>query len=159
MSLSARPVACDALMIRASVLFVCTHNSARSQLAEALLRARAGDRYEAWSAGTERTRVKPEVLVVLEEIGIDASGQRSKTVDSFAGRAFDYVVTVCDAAREACPFVPATRGRTHAPFADPSDVAVSPEARIQAFRDARDRIAAWIDRTFAGTEPDLGTVT
>jgi arsenate reductase len=142
-------------MIRPSVLFVCTHNSARSQLAEALLRARCGDRYEAFSAGTEQTRVKPEVLTVLAEIGIDASAQRSKSVESFDGRAFDYVVTVCDSAKEACPFVPAVRGRTHAPFADPSDVTGPPDARLDAFRHARERIAEWIERVFGGPEPDF----
>ncbi len=100
--------------------------------------------------------VKPEVLTVLAEIGIDAGGHRSKTVESFAGRGFDYVVTVCDSAREACPFVPALRYRAHVPFVDPSDAVESPEARLEAFREARDRIAAWIDRAFAGAEPDLG---
>jgi arsenate reductase len=142
-------------MIRPSVLFVCTHNSARSQLAEALLRARFGHRYEAFSAGTEQTRVKPEVLTVLAEIGLDATAQRSKSVDSFGGRSFDYVVTVCDSAKEACPFVPAVRARTHAPFADPSDVTEPPGARLDAFRHARERIAGWIERVFAGPEPDF----
>ena len=138
-----------------SVLFVCTHNSARSQLAEALLRERFGDRYEAFSAGTEATRVKPEVPVVLAEVGIDATGHWSKTVGSFGGRAFDYVVTVCDAAKEACPYVPARLGRVHAPFPDPSDVTESPEARLQAFRQARDRIASWIGSVFEGGAPDF----
>jgi len=142
--------------MRPSVLFVCTHNSARSQLAEALLRDRFGDRYEAFSAGTVETRVKPEVPVVLAEVGIDASGHRSKSVASFGGRTFDYVVTVCDAAKEACPYVPARRGRVHAPFPDPSDVMESPEARLQAFREARDRIASWIERVFAEETPDFG---
>lgn len=142
-------------MIRPSVLFVCTHNSARSQLAEAILRARYGDRFEAFSVGTENTFVKPEVFIVLGEIGITGDELRSKSMEAFAGRTFDYVVTVCDAARESCPYVPATCGRTHAPFADPSDVTDSRSARVEAFRVARDRIAAWIDRAFAGAEPDF----
>jgi len=141
--------------MRPSVLFVCTHNSARSQLAEALLRDRFGERFEVFSAGTEATRVKPEVPVVLAEVGIDVSGHRSKTVGSFGRRSFDYVVTVCDAAKEACPYVPARLARVHAPFPDPSDVTEDPEARLQAFREARDRIASWIERVFAGEVPDF----
>lgn len=140
-------------MKRPSVLFVCTHNSARSQLAEALLRHVAGSRYEAFSAGTERTRVKPEALAVLAEAGIDGSPLASKTVDAFGGRPFDYVVTVCDQAREACPYVPARLGRVHAPFVDPSGVTAPPEARMEAFRIARDEIRTWIEAVFAGPEP------
>jgi arsenate reductase len=140
--------------MKPSVLFVCTHNSARSQLAEGLLRHLHGDRFEAYSAGTEATRVKPEAAAALREVGIDPSAQYSKTVDDLEGP-FDYVVTVCDAAKEACPYVAARIARVHRSFADPSDVTSTPEARMDAFRAARDEIRAWIERTFAGARPEF----
>lgn len=129
------------------VLFVCTHNSARSQMAEGLLRARYGDRYEAFSAGTERTHVRPLAVEAMREIGIDLSGHTSKTVDDLGERAFDVVVTVCDSAREACPYVPA-RHTLHESFPDPSAATGTEAERLAVFRDVRDRLAAWIDATF-----------
>jgi arsenate reductase (thioredoxin) len=129
---------------RRSVLFVCTHNSARSQMAEGLLRDRYGDRYEALSAGTERTHVRPLAIEAMREIGIDLSGHSSKTVEDLGDRDFDVVVTVCDSAREACPYVPA-RHQLHESFPDPSAATGSDEERLAVFRAVRDQLAAWID--------------
>jgi arsenate reductase len=92
------------------VLFVCTHNSARSQMAEALLRTEAGDRFEVFSAGTEATRVHPLAIDVMNEIGVDVSAQRSKTIADLGAQQFDSVITVCDNAKEACPFFPGAVG-------------------------------------------------
>ena len=138
-----------------SVLFVCTHNSARSQMAEGLLRAFHGSRFEAHSAGTEATVVKPEAARALEELGIDPTSQFSKTTEAFEGHSIDYVVTVCDSAREACPFFPAAKARVHRSFADPSDVTTSPEARMEAFRRSREEIRTWIDSVFATDPPSF----
>ncbi|NNE71269.1 MAG: arsenate reductase ArsC [Rhodothermales bacterium] len=138
-----------------TVLFVCTHNSARSQLAEALLRHDHGDRFESFSAGTEETRVKPEALTVLEEIGVDTSPLFSKTVDRFVEEPADYVITVCDAAGEACPWLPARVKLVHHGFEDPSNETSSPEARVEAFRKTRDEIRGWLEETFSGEVPQL----
>jgi arsenate reductase (thioredoxin) len=89
---------------RARVLFLCTHNSARSQMAEGLLRALAGDRFEAHSAGTEATHVKPLAVRAMGEVGVDITDQESKTLERYVEEPFDYVITVCDDANEACPF-------------------------------------------------------
>jgi arsenate reductase (thioredoxin) len=142
-------------MPKPSVLFVCTHNSARSQMAEGLLRAFHGERYEAFSAGSEATIVKPEAIQVLAELGIDASGHRSKTVASYDDQVKDYVITVCDGARQACPFVPAGIRRVHRAFRDPSDVTDSEEARLGAFRESRDEIRDWLDAVFSVVPPGL----
>lgn len=140
-------------MPRPTVLFVCTHNSARSQMAEGFLRARYGDDYAAFSAGTEPSGVNPFAIEVMREIGIDISGHRSESVDAYADRSFDYVVTVCDSARESCPYLPAQRQNLHRSFADPSAVAGNDEDKQAAFRAARDAIAAWIDATFGPESP------
>ena len=102
------------------VLFLCTHNSARSQMAEALLRSRSRGRVEVESAGTEKTLVRPLALKALEEIGIDASAQTSKTMERFIDESFDYVITVCDAANDACPTFPNASAREHWSLPDPS---------------------------------------
>jgi arsenate reductase len=133
---------------RRRVLFLCTHNSARSQVAEGLLRSFHGDRYEAFSAGTEATFVKESAIEVMAEIGVDISGQTSKTLDLYLEEPMDVVVTVCDSANEACPVFPNARERIHREFEDPSLVESPPEARREAFRRARDEIRAWIDETF-----------
>ena len=133
---------------KTSVLFVCTHNSARSQLAEGLLRDRHGDRYQAASAGTVARGVHPLAARALEEVGIAASAHTSKTIDSLGGAAYDVVVTVCDSAREACPYLPARERNVHHAFADPSAVDGTEAERLDAFRHARDEIAAWIDQEF-----------
>lgn len=133
-------------MVKSRVLFLCTHNSARSQMAEGLLRHLAGDRFEAMSAGTEATHVRPEAVSVMAEIGTDISGQESETLDRYLGESFDYVVTVCDAANEACPFFPGAKARLHWSIDDPSRVKGEREARLAAFRSARDEIRARIER-------------
>ena len=142
--------------MKRSVLFVCTHNSARSQMAEGLLNALVGDRYEAASAGTSATRVRPEAIAVLAELGIDIAHHRSKTVEEFRGRLFDVVVTVCDNARETCPFFPG-KLVLHQSFLDPAAAAGSEEEVLEAFRKVRDQIASWIVATFGsanGPQPE-----
>jgi arsenate reductase (thioredoxin) len=123
---------------RTRVLFVCTHNSARSQMAEGMVRAWGGNRFEAFSAGTEATRVRPEAIAVMREIGIDISGHASKTILPFIGESFAWVITVCDAAREACPTIPGAEQKAHWSIDDPSEVEGGEEERLAAFRIARD---------------------
>lgn len=134
------------------VLFLCTHNSARSQMAEGLLRSLRGEEYEAFSAGTVATRVNPYVIRAMAEIGIDISSHRSKTVDEYSGEAFDYVVTVCDNAREACPFFPGAEMFIHHSFPDPSGFSGSDEEIMTGVRSVRDKIKVWISNTFQGGE-------
>jgi len=107
-----------------------------------------GDQYEVFSAGTEATRVKPPVPIVLSEIGIDASSLWSKTVSDLDGLTTDIVVTVCDDARENCPFHPARERTIHHAFRDPSGIGNSPEENLQAFRETRDEIRAWLIEAF-----------
>lgn len=133
---------------RKQVLIVCTHNSARSQMAEGLLRALGGDRYEVYSAGTEPSRVHPLAIAAMQEIGIDLSSHRSKHVDTYADVLMDYVVTVCDSAKESCPYVPAREQVIHQSFEDPSAAQGSEEERLATFRRVRDEIRAWLERTF-----------
>lgn len=121
------------------VLILCTHNSARSQMAEGLLRSLAGDRFEVHSAGTQATEVRPEAIETMRKRGIDISGQRSKTLTSFVGQPWDYVITVCDQANESCPVFPGARHRLHWSFEDPSAV---PESRRQ---ESFDRVGAAIE--------------
>jgi len=128
------------------VLILCTANSARSQIAEGLLRHDAGDRFEAASAGTHPTEVRPEAIAVMREIGIDLSGHRSKSVDDFEGQAFDYVITVCDNARESCPVFPATTKRIHWSIEDPAAFHASEELRLAEFRRIRDQIRSRLYR-------------
>jgi arsenate reductase (thioredoxin) len=125
---------------RNKVLFLCTHNSARSQMAEGLLRHMAGDRFEAMSAGTEATHVRALAVQAMEEIGVDISGQESKTPTRYLQEPFDYVITVCDDANEACPFFPGAGNRLHWSFEDPSRAEGSEEERLAVFRSVRDRI-------------------
>jgi len=120
------------------VLFVCTHNSARSQMAEGMLRAWGGDRFEALSAGTQAGTLRPEAVAVMAEIGIDITGQRSKPLDPYLGQEFDWLITVCDEAKEACPVLPGVSQQAHWSIDDPSTVQGSAEERIVAFRQARD---------------------
>ena len=124
------------------VLILCTGNSARSQMAEGLLRDLAGDRFEVFSAGTKPGSVRPEAIAAMRELGIDISGHRSKSVDEFAQQPIDYVITVCDNARESCPVYPASVQRIHWGFEDPAAVTGSEEERMQAFREIRDQIRA-----------------
>jgi arsenate reductase len=120
------------------VLFLCTHNSARSQMAEALVRARSRGRVAVESAGTEQTFVRPLALRALAEIGIDASAQTSKTLDRFLDEHFDYVITVCDAANDACPTFPHAGAREHWSLPDPSKATGSEEQQLEVFREVRD---------------------
>ena len=129
---------------RRRVLFLCTHNSARSQMAEGLLRGLAGDRFEPFSAGTQATHVRPGAIEAMGEIGIDISGQRSEMLDRYLGEPFDYVVTVCDDANEACPVLPGARERLHWSFEDPSRAKGSEGERLEKFREVRDEIEARI---------------
>ena len=127
------------------VLFLCTHNSARSQIAEGILRDRGRGRYVAFSAGTEATVVRPLAIAAMAEIGIDISFQRSKTTDEFAGQSFDYVVTVCEDS-EACPYFPGARARLHWPTPDPSRASGTRDEQLRAYRAARDILADHIAR-------------
>jgi arsenate reductase len=126
--------------MKKTVLILCTGNSARSQMAEGLLRHDAGDRFEVASAGTQPNRVRPEAIAVMKEIGIDISGHRSKSIDEFASRDFDYVLTVCDNAKESCPIYPGYGNRLHKGFEDPAAVEGSNEEKLAAFRKVRDEI-------------------
>jgi arsenate reductase len=138
------------------VLFLCTHNSARSQIAEGLLRAMYGDRYEAYSAGVEATSVDPRAVLVMKDIGIDISGQRSKSSQEFRDTIFDLAVTVCDRAKQACPIcstqlelpskIPRAKEVIHRSFADPAAAVGSEEEQLGAFRQVRDEIKEWISQ-------------
>ena len=134
---------------RSRVLFLCTHNSARSQMAEGLLRHLAGERFEAHSAGTEATHVRPLAIRAMEEIGVDISRQQSKTLDRYVQEPFDHVVTVCDEANEACPFFPGAQDRLHWSFQDPSRADGTEDERLAVFRRVRDEIRHRIEHQFA----------
>jgi arsenate reductase len=137
---------------RVRVLFLCTHNSARSQMAEGLLRDLAGDQFEVFSAGTEATHVRREAISAMAEVGVDISAQESKTLERYLAEPFDLVITVCDDANEACPVFPGAKVRLHWSFPDPSRV--EGEGRLAAFRQARDEIRARIEGELIGaTEP------
>src|SRR5580693_10409589 len=117
------------------VLILCTGNSARSQMAEGLLRHDAGDRFDVESAGTKASAVRPEAIAAMHELGIDISGHRSKNVDEFEGQRFDYVITVCDNARETCPVFSGAAAKLHHSFEDPPAAFVGPEdERMMIFR-------------------------
>jgi arsenate reductase (thioredoxin) len=123
---------------RTRVLILCTANSARSQMAEGLLRHDGGDRFEVVSAGTQPGRVRPEAIAVMRELGIDISRQRSKAVDEFIGQAFDDVITVCDTAKQNCPLFPGQTKVTHWSIEDPADAEGVEAARLAVFRRVRD---------------------
>jgi len=129
---------------RKTVLILCTGNSARSQIAEGLLRHDAGDRFEVESAGTKPSQVRPEAIAVMKELGIDISGHRSKSVDEFAERKFDYVLTVCDNAKESCPIFPGHANRLHRDFEDPAAVGGSENERLAVFRRVRDQLRDYL---------------
>jgi len=140
------------------VLFLCMHNSARSQMAEGLLRAIYGDRYEAYSAGVETTTINPNAIAVMKEIGIDISSQHSKTSQEFQDTIFDLAITVCDRAKVACPICstnlelptqfPRAREVIHKSFEDPAAAVGSEEEKLKVFRRVRDEIKDWISQTF-----------
>ena len=131
------------------ILILCTGNSARSQMAEGLLRHDAGDRFEVSSAGTKPGHVRPEAIAVMRELGIDISGHRSKHVDEFAGQSFDCVLTVCDNAKEVCPIFPAATKMIHHSFADPAALEGTEEERLALFRSVRDEIREYLINLFA----------
>lgn len=130
------------------VLILCTGNSARSQMAEGLLRHLAGDRFEVFSSGTRPSVVNPLAIEAMQEVGIDISGHRSKSLTEFLDQPFDYVITVCDQAAEACPVFPGPAQRIHWSFPDPAAVTGTPDVRLAAFRRVRDAInkqlRAWL---------------
>ena len=130
------------------VLVLCTGNSARSQMAEGLLRSSGGNRFDVCSAGTKPGIVRPEAIAVMAELGIDLSGHRSKHVREFEGQNFDYVITVCDDAKESCPVFPGNTRRIHWSFPDPAAVDGNEMERLAAFRRVRDSLAETL-RDFA----------
>jgi arsenate reductase len=135
-------------LMKTKILFICTHNSARSQMAEGYMNAKYGDLFATFSAGTEATRVHPMAIAVMQEIGIDISGHRSKLLDEFFGKEIDIVVTVCDSAQGICPFFPGAKEVIHQSFPDPSAFTGSDEEVRAGFRRVRDEIILWIDAKF-----------
>lgn len=132
-------------MAKKRVLFICTHNSARSQMAEGWLRHLYGDRYEVHSAGTEATRLRHLAIRAMSEVGIDISGQESKTLERYIDQPWEYVITVCDEANEACPLFPGGRGRLHWSFTDPSQATGTEEDQLAVYREVREAISARIE--------------
>ncbi|RII29075.1 MAG: arsenate reductase [Geobacter sp.] len=140
--------------MKKKVLFLCTHNSCRSQMAEGLVNHDLGDRFAAFSAGTEATRVNPLAIRVLAELGIDISHHHSKTFDQFADQRFDYVITLCGSANEQCPIFFGGVQRVHIGFDDPSQLLGSPEEVLPEFRRVRDEIRRILtDYLIGGVEP------
>jgi len=130
------------------VLILCTGNSARSQMAEGLLKHITQNEYEINSAGTKPSIVRPEAIKALAEIGIDISKNRSKSVDEFANEEIDFVLTVCDNAKENCPYFPAKTKLIHYSFADPAEVGGDEDMRLNAFREIRDEIREYFENDF-----------
>jgi arsenate reductase len=135
------------------VLFLCTHNSARSQMAEGLLRALGNGKFEVFSAGTEATFVRPLAIEAMQEIGLDISGQRSKVLTEYLGDPFDYVITVCDQANESCPVFPGAKNRLHWSFPDPSKATGTHAEQLAAYRRVREELAAMIREQFGSGQP------
>jgi arsenate reductase len=136
-----------------TVLFLCTHNSARSQMAEAFLNALCGDKFKAESAGISATKINPYVAKVMTEIGIPLTGHRSKSVTEFQGKTFSYVVTVCDLTREECPFFPG-EVEMNKSFPDPSSFTGTDEEILTKVRRVRDEIKEWINNVFCKGNPN-----
>ena len=134
--------------MKKTILFICVHNSARSQIAEGLINALYADRFEAVSGGTKATRVHPSAIEAMAEIGIDISGHRSKSIDEYEGRRFDYVVMVCDDKQADCPFFPGSKQYIHQAFNDPAACAGTEEEILACFRKSRNEIKKWIEETF-----------
>jgi arsenate reductase (thioredoxin) len=138
--------------MKQKVLFLCTHNSCRSQMAEGIVNSDLGERFEAFSAGTVATRVHPLAIRVLGEIGIDISGHHSKTLDAFAGERFDHVITLCGSASEQCPLFFGGVQRVHIGFDDPSQGNGTPEEMLAEFRRVRDEIRSKLRAYLCGGE-------
>ena len=136
--------------MKKKILFLCTNNSIRSQMAEGLMRHFHGNEYDVFSAGITPTQINPSAVEVMREIGIDISGQKSRSVKEFLGSEFDIVVTVCDNAKESCPVFPGAGKIIHRSFSDPSREYVDFEERLEPFRETRDEIKKWIEETFKG---------
>ncbi len=136
-------------MRKPKVLLLCYHNSARSQMAEGLLKNLAGDKFDVYSAGIESTGVHPMAIQVMKEIGIDIYNYKSKPASSFLNEHFGYIITVCDAAKEKCPVFPGVAVRLHWPFEDPAGVSGSEGEKLSVFRRVRDqikqKIIEWLD--------------
>jgi arsenate reductase len=130
------------------ILFICTANAARSQMAEGLLRSKYGDHFDVFSAGTRKSRVSVRAIEVMNEIGIDISHHRSKTLDEISGMTFDLAVTLCDNAHRIYPFIPCAKETIHHAFPDPHLTPGNEEDILNGYRDVRDRIEGWIDMTF-----------
>jgi arsenate reductase len=134
------------------VIFICTDNSARSQMAEGLLRHLAGERFQPYSAGTAPTHLHPLAVAAMQEIDIDISGQRAEDARDYVGQEFDYVITVCDQAREACPFFPGARRQLHWSLPDPAAADGEETVRLVVFRQVRDDLAARIRQLIEGAD-------
>ena len=141
---------------RRRVLFLCTHNSARSQMAEGLLRGLAPDRFDAFSAGTEATRVRPLAIRAMADLGIDIAGHESKTLDRYLPEPFDEVITVCDAANESCPVFRGATKRRHWSFDDPSKATGTEEEQLAVYRRVRDQICGRIERELLAARREPG---
>ena len=137
---------------RYRVLFLCTHNSARSQMAEGWLRHRHSHRFEAHSAGTEAAAIRPLAIRAMQEIGVDTSGQQSNMLDQYLHQPWDYVITVCDQANQACPVFPGGEHRLHWSVPDPSEARGSHEEQLAVYRQVRDQLRRCIDQFVDHTE-------
>ena len=131
-----------------SILFICIHNAARSQMAEAILNKLYGDRYTAFSAGTDPTQIDHFVVLVMKEIDIDISNYRSKGLNIFKDSTLDYVITLCNQAKESCQYFPGGNLHLHRGFPDPSEFKGKPEDVINGYRRIRDEIKNWIEKEF-----------
>ena len=143
--------------MKKKILFICTHNAIRSQMAEGYMKAKYGDRYEVFSGGVEKGQIHPLAIAVMKEIGIDISGQRSKLIDEFFGKGIETVVTVCDSAQKACPFFPGATEEIHQGFMDPAAFTGTDEEIRAGFRRVRDEIIRWIDTTFGNAPASAKT--
>ena len=130
------------------IIFVCTYNSVRSQMAEGLMRSLHGDLYEVYSAGFYASGVNPMAIRVMKEIGIDISNQYSKSTEGYKNIEFDYVVTLCDESKDACPFFPGGKRYLYKSFQDPAQFKGTEEEILDTFRRVRDEIRDWIEETF-----------
>jgi arsenate reductase len=140
------------MIVKKRVLILCTGNSARSQMAEGILRHDGGDRFEVYSAGTKPGQVRPEAVEAMKEIGIDISGHRSKSLDEYLGENFDYIITVCDNAAENCPVFPGKAERIHQSFEDPPPPGVGDDRQcFSIFTRVRDEIRDWMKGFIAST--------
>jgi len=130
------------------VLFLCTHNSARSQMAEGILKNLYGNKFEVYSAGTEPSRVNPFAIKAMEELRVDISSNKSKSVNCYKDTPIDYVVTVCDSAKEVCSTFPGAKQTIHKSFRDPSQFRGTDEEILSGFREVRDEIKEWVRDKF-----------